>query len=135
MKGEGFSRIFFCTDNIRRGGNCFHSYEFSVRSFLMCIRRFLMYVRRLRMYIRNFRTKTAKVCRAQRRRFCQTLQPLNNNFPSGQGTGPCPAFSIFFKNICQKSVSDSSGDKQCNYTTLKQRGGYDERSICTKHRV
>ena len=31
---------------------------------------------------------------------------------SGQGTGPCPAFSIFFKNICQKSVSDSSGDKQ-----------------------
>ena len=22
-----------------------------------------------------------------------------------------------------------------NYTTLKQRGGYDERSICTKHRV
>ena len=31
-----------------------------------------------------------------------------------------------------KGVAHSSN---CNYTTLKQRGGYDERSICTKHRV
>ena len=36
------------------------------------------------------------------------------------GTGPCPAFAIFF-NICQKSVSDSSGDKQCNNLSMALR--------------
>ena len=56
VKGEGFLQIFFCTDNLRHWGNCYHIYEFSVRSLLMCIRSLLMCIRSFLMYIRSLLT-------------------------------------------------------------------------------
>ena len=60
VKGEGFSQIFFYTDNLRPLTTVTTA-VFSVRSFLMYIRNFLMYVRSLRTNSRSLRTKIAQL--------------------------------------------------------------------------
>ena len=46
-----------------------------------------------------------------------------------------PPSQFFLKTFVKSQCWTVLATSNWNYTTLKQRGGYDERSICTKHRV